>query len=239
MSHKDPEVAKAYHKTYRDTHRKERKAYYFAHMDEIKAYDKVYGVSHHKERVACAKKHNAKHPEERKAYAEMYRATHREESKARRKVDYATNVIEIICVQCKKRASVSVQTTGKFCSRKCADQHNSGPNNPNWNDGASFEPYCPKFNEEFKERVRTFFDGECLICGKSEADLGRKLSVHHVDYDKKVCCNDRPPAFAAVCIRHNVMANYDRERWGYMFHYIIDEIYGGKCYFPRGDFFGH
>jgi len=43
-----------------------------------------------------------------------------------------------------------------------------GENSPYWKGGISFSPYCPKFNREFKERVRKFFDNTCVICGKKE-----------------------------------------------------------------------
>ena len=41
----------------------------------------------------------------------------------------------------------------------------SGPNSPRWKGGISFEPYCEKFNEEFKERVRAFFGYRCQYPG--------------------------------------------------------------------------
>jgi len=114
----------------------------------------------------------------------------------------------------------------------------TGKETPNWQGGVSFEPYCPKFNDEFKERVRAFFDYSCICCGKTEIELNRKLCVHHVSYDKSTCCNDRIPRFTVVCIKHNVKANYDRARWEYMFNYIISEIYHGKCYYTREEFTG-
>lgn len=36
-----------------------------------------------------------------------------------------------------------------------------------WKGGISFEPYCPKFNNDLKERVRSYFGYECIICGKT------------------------------------------------------------------------
>ncbi len=126
------------------------------------------------------------------------------------------------------------QDSRKKMSENHADV--SGEKNPRWEGGISFEPYCPKFNREFKERVRAFFEYSCVICGKTEGEEYGKLSVHHVDYDKKVCCNERPPMFAAVCRRHNAIANRDRERWQCIFHRIIDEIYGGKSYFTKEEY---
>lgn len=112
-----------------------------------------------------------------------------------------------------------------------------GENASNWKGGISFDPYCEKFNNEFKERVREFFSRRCIICNKTEEEEGRKMSVHHVDYDKQVCCNDRSPAFVCVCSRHNLIANGNRDKWSYIFHYIISEIYDGKCYYTKDEFY--
>jgi hypothetical protein len=69
-----------------------------------------------------------------------------------------------------------------------------------------------------------------------ETENGERLCVHHVDDDKDVCCNDRPPVFAAVCRRHNIMAIYDQKRWQHIFHRIIDELYNGKSYYTKEEF---
>lgn len=131
---------------------------------------------------------------------------------------------------------VSSKSKHIFCSQKCQKQWATGPNHPLWQDGVSFEPYCIKFNDEFRERVREFQGRTCLICGMIEVENGRKLSVHHVDYNKDVCCNDRPPAFAAVCMRHNAQANFNRDRWQYIYHRIIDEVYDGKSYYTKEEY---
>ncbi len=41
----------------------------------------------------------------------------------------------------------------KYCSKKCMQEHLKGKNSPAWKGGGSFGKYCPKFNNEFKERV--------------------------------------------------------------------------------------
>lgn len=82
-----------------------------------------------------------------------------------------------------------------------------------WQGGISFEPYCPKFNNEFKERVRKFWGRRCGICGKSEKTNARKLSVHHVNYDKKVCCNDGVPLFIPLCGSCHSRTNSNRNHW--------------------------
>lgn len=107
----------------------------------------------------------------------------------------------------------------------------SGKNNPNWNNGSSFTPYCPKFKDEFKERVREYFNRECFNCDKSEVDDGRKLSVHHIRYDKMTCCNDTKPLFVPLCKSCHSKTNNNREYWGTKLTSKLMECNGGKCYY--------
>jgi hypothetical protein len=104
----------------------------------------------------------------------------------------------------------------------------------NWQGGKSFEPYCEKFNKEFKERVRAFFGYKCVECGKNTEDNGKALAVHHINYDKMVCCNDVKPLFVALCCSHNNTANFNREMWEQHYTNLINEKYGGLCYLPKG-----
>lgn len=97
-------------------------------------------------------------------------------------------------------------------------------NNPMWKGGISFEPYCPKFNNEFKERVRKFFNYTCQICNK----FGN--NIHHVNYDKMVCCNDVKPLFINLCRSCHQKTNHNRECWEEFFTNKIILEYDGKCY---------
>lgn len=65
--------------------------------------------------------------------------------------------------------------------------HRYGKNSPNWNGGISFTPYCKNFNNEIKEQIREEFNRKCFLCRKNETN--RKLSIHHIDYDKSQGCN--------------------------------------------------
>jgi hypothetical protein len=109
-----------------------------------------------------------------------------------------------------------------------------GENHPNWKGGISFEPYCINFDEPFKERCREFFGRICVECGKTEAENGRKLDVHHVNFNKMACCNDVLPLFVALCHPCHAKTNHNnREYWEYYFTKIIYEKYGGQCYLPK------
>jgi hypothetical protein len=61
--------------------------------------------------------------------------------------------------------------------------------NPSWHGGKSFGKYCPKFNNLLKEEIRNAFERRCFLCGVSEN--GRKLHVHHCDYNKGQGCGQR------------------------------------------------
>lgn len=97
-------------------------------------------------------------------------------------------------------------------------------------------PYCKKFNSEFKERVRSFFGDTCVLCGKTEAENGQALSVHHVNYDKKTGCNGNELSFVSLCksCHHRVHGN--RKYWQVYFENIIDTTYNNKCYYTKEEY---
>ena len=97
-----------------------------------------------------------------------------------------------------------------------------GEDHPSWKGGISFEPYCPKFNEAFKEKVRERFNRECFLCGKSEANDGRKLSVHHVQYNKNCGCDDELKCdFVPTCMSCHAKTGHNREYWE---NFIVDKL---------------
>lgn len=110
----------------------------------------------------------------------------------------------------------------------------------NWKGGISFEPYCPKFNNDLRNRIRAFFDNRCVACGNTSEEARTKknikLSCHHVEYNKEACCDGLPVRFVALCHKCHGKTNQDRHRWESMFHRIIDEIYDGKSYFTKDEF---
>ena len=101
-----------------------------------------------------------------------------------------------------------------------------GENNPNWKDGRSFEPYCHKFNENFKERCRKYLKRKCGICGLSESEniikWGQKLSVHHVNYNKDALCKDGSNLFIPLCRKCHSKTNTNRRWWEiYLTNYLM------------------
>jgi len=151
---------------------------------------------------------------------------------------HSWNRVTKTCLYCGKEYTVpqSMKETSKYCSRKCQNSHlgklYSGENSPLWKGGTSFEPYCPKFNNEFKERVREFWGRECGICGKSEYKNGKKLHIHHVNYEKMVCCNNVSPLFIAACSSCHPKTNYNRNYWEEMLTNYIMIWFDGESYNP-------
>ena len=113
--------------------------------------------------------------------------------------------------------------------------YGNGSNNHNWKGGLSYYPYCPKFNEEFKNRVRAYFDYECVVCGKPEWKNKNHYHhhVHHVDYNKDACCDGQPVQFVTLCHSCHMKTNGSRSRWEKMFLKILYEIYNNRSYFTK------
>jgi hypothetical protein len=110
----------------------------------------------------------------------------------------------------------------------------TGENHPNWQGGISFEPYCIKFDDDLKERVRDFFNGCCYVCGIGQSELCYKLDVHHVNYEKMMCCNDVKPLFVPMCRSCHMKTNFDREYWEEFFTISLEYLTNGKCFLPKG-----
>ena len=118
-----------------------------------------------------------------------------------------------------------------------------GENNPRWLGGVSFEPYCLLFDENFKERVREFFNRTCYLCGRTEAEQMNemlenkkrpfRLAVHHVGYNKETCCDDSIPLFVPLCIKCHSKTNKDRSFWEVHFTERIMKEYNGKCFYTK------
>jgi hypothetical protein len=97
-------------------------------------------------------------------------------------------------------------------------------------------PYCPKFNAEFKERVRAFFNYTCQVCGRMcQPNEPIRMAVHHVNYKKETCCDERvKPLFVPTCSgKCHIETNHHRTFWEDWFTEVINEFYGGKCYYTK------
>ena len=87
-----------------------------------------------------------------------------------------------------------------------------GDKNGSWRGGVSFEPYSLGWTNTFKEQIR-YRDGyKCQGCGKPEVEHNRRLSIHHIDFDKH---NLSPDNLITLCNKCHGKAN-----WNHDFKYI-------------------
>lgn len=112
--------------------------------------------------------------------------------------------IVLTCEQCGEEYYVHPyrEEQSRFCSKKCKGKYQQqdlefakrisvtyqGISYNEWEDFAINSPYCSKFNDKFKEQIRNLYNRKCFLCGKTEEDNGRKLDVHHVNYNKNCLC---------------------------------------------------
>ena len=88
-----------------------------------------------------------------------------------------------------------------------------------WKGGISFEPYCKKFNRNFKKYIINKFKNKCFCCGKSKDEniiSNNKiiqLSIHHIDYNKNSICNGKEWAFVPLCASCHGKTNHNRWYW--------------------------
>lgn len=110
----------------------------------------------------------------------------------------------------------------KECSYDIISLRQMGENNPNWQGGLSFEPYCPIWKDvSYKEFIK-YRDGNICLnphCLKNY----KKLTVHHVDYDKKNCGHTN---LITLCPSCNARANKDRKWHKAWYQAILNKRYG-------------
>lgn len=98
---------------------------------------------------------------------------------------------------------------------------------PGWKGGLSFVPYTWDFNKKFKEKIRERDNYICQLCGLFENDCiklyQRRLTIHHIDYDKK---NSFPQNCVSLCVRCHSITNFNRIHWKTFFQSLLKEKYG-------------
>jgi hypothetical protein len=155
--------------------------------------------------------------------------------------NYKGGLLTCVCLQCGREFKVKQYIIkagyGKYCSISCARKGNTnclgrvhteetkalisaaaklrtGDKSSNWKGGISFEPYCVKFNEAFKEYIRAKFGYKCFLCPTTQAENGRKLCVHHVNYNKQCGCDgDDTCNFVPLCMSCHTKTNGNRDYW--------------------------
>lgn len=169
----------------------------------------------------------------------------RDKTSLRKPRRYSTHAHE--CVVCGNLFYTYKEDHRKCCSRECYETRiveiaernkllNIGWTVHTWAGGVSFGKYCPKFNSDLKQRVREYFGNKCFLCGKPQHQENRKLSIHHVNYDKKACCTDKPALFVPLCTACHMKTNFNRKTWENYFEKRLKEQYNYKCYYTKEEY---
>lgn len=142
------------------------------------------------------------------------------------KCDYEAKSRKVVvkCDSCGAEFSKQHKWIGRvnhhFCRQECFGDWVSktmvGRNHPNWIEGKQ-RNYCYKFNSKLKEEVRNAFGRKCYLCGTPEN--GRKLAVHHVDYNKSQGCRGMKWALLPLCINCHALTTNHRFLY---FHLLRD-----------------
>ena len=98
--------------------------------------------------------------------------------------------------------------------------HLIGENNPNWQGGIGKLPYPFAFNNKLKELIRERDGYICQLCSKTQEENGRKLDIHHRNYDKD---NLELNNLISLCRSCNCKVNYNRKYWEnyFMIHMLL------------------
>ena len=116
------------------------------------------------------------------------------------------------CIICEQQFKVKRKRaeTAKYCSNNCKIIHQKKENHPTWKGGKSFEIYGEEFDNELKEKIRQMFNNICQECFKHQDNFESKLSVHHIDYNKR---NNNKENLIPLCLSCHAKTNWNRNSW--------------------------
>ena len=137
------------------------------------------------------------------------------------------------CSYCKKefiKEGHFARTEYKFCSLSCSSKGVKRTNE--WYENLSNslkkryrkeglkESKYRKFTRKLKEEIRKRDDFKCQECGVPELELGRKLDVHHIDYNKK---NYLSSNLICLCNSCHTKTNFNRKQWSKYYSKLVKE----------------
>ena len=95
-----------------------------------------------------------------------------------------------------------------YCQSCCQ----KGERNHSYVNGTSgnYSAYPEDFTVELREQIRKRDKYVCKHCGGDDKELGRNLSIHHIDYDKD---NNDPSNLITLCVSCHMKTNVNRIFW--------------------------
>ena len=98
-----------------------------------------------------------------------------------------------------------------------------GIDKKNWKGFIGFEPYDQNFTDKFRRAIRKRDNYICLKCGKHQEKEKRALTVHHINYNKKMSIKEN---CCTICNSCNIEVNTNRKHWTKFFQSLLSEKYG-------------
>lgn len=105
--------------------------------------------------------------------------------------------------------------------KKKISESKIGEKNSMWMGGISNNPYPIKWNNCLRESIRQRDKYVCQECGVHQDELSRRLSVHHIDYNKDNLSLDN---LISLCHTCHMKTNINREYWIEYFKRKIEDI---------------
>jgi len=131
------------------------------------------------------------------------------------------------------KQKISKANIGRVCSKEARENYSEaakkrmGKKSSRWKGGTSLLPY-PYNWHGIAKKIRERDNHICQLCSKIKQSNGKKLDVHHINYDKN---NSNPKNLITLCCSCNIEANDDRKVWTRIFQNMIKRIYKGKTKF--------
>lgn len=136
---------------------------------------------------------------------------------------------KVTSYETKKKISESKMGVGKSAeTRLKMSIASKGDKNNSWKGGISFEPYCPKFDSELKQRIRDHYNNCDFFSGLPDHicnvinGVVRKLAVHHIDYNKMQGCDDIKFGLIPLSHSNHTKTNFNRSFWERLICYALD-----------------
>ena len=98
----------------------------------------------------------------------------------------------------------SEETKEKMRKAQCREKHSQ------WRGGSNQMQYGIEFNNNLREIIRERGNHTCQECKYPQEQLSQKLSIHHIDYDKK---NNNMDNLISLCLSCHTKTNFNRDDW--------------------------
>lgn len=94
-----------------------------------------------------------------------------------------------------------------------------GIKNGRWRGGISKNGYPDEWDDKLREIIRERDNYICQECGVHQEEIGRKLDIHHIDYNKENCNLKNLISLCRIC---HIKTNSNRKYWEKYFKTLAD-----------------